>query len=654
MRYNPYMETLLLDIVEHLRAGDSLGERRIAALVRARNAARHAAGDDGPDLAKKQLLPFYQHIKRTDPARFAAWDIDDALEQRQFDTMRVKPRRTASGVATITVITKPWPCTGDCSYCPSDIRMPKSYLHDEPACQRAERAWFDPYLQVHARLTALTHMGHITDKVELIVLGGTWNDYPPAYQAWFVAELFRALNEYDSPEADASVAERRASYETAGLPNDPDTLERSVRSVQRDMDDRTFSYKDGWNNVYATDMAWMGLHLQQTASLDDVTAQHTRNREAAHRCVGLVFETRPQLITPTSLTRMRQLGATKVQVGVQSLDDETLKRNARHATVDDAARAFDLLRLFGFKIHAHFMANLLGATPATDEADYARFVTDERFQPDEVKLYPCALIKGTRLEAAYERGEWSPYTYDELVDMLAADVLATPTFTRISRMIRDFSAADIEAGSTYANLRQRVEEAARKRSEESGRPIREIRMREIAGTTPRSASLRREELRYETRATTEWFLQWVTPDDRIAGFCRLSLPHESAVVSLGDAAPVGPGEAMIREVHVYGKVVGLGSGGTGAQHEGLGKALIARAADIARHDGRTRLNVISAVGTRGYYAAQGFTPTENGLYLVMDLDAVSDASPAPGASDVSDGSTQPNAVSESSSNRDAS
>ena len=124
-------------------------------------------------------------------------------------TLRMKPRRTASGVATITVITKPWKCSSDCLYCPNDLRMPKSYLHAEPACQRAERNFFDPYLQVASRLRALEQMGHLCDKVELIVLGGTWSDYPISYQTWFVFELFRALD--DAPQY------RRIRARTQGL-----------------------------------------------------------------------------------------------------------------------------------------------------------------------------------------------------------------------------------------------------------------------------------------------------------------------------------------------------------------------------------------------------------------------------------------------------
>ena len=188
-----------------------LDPNRLAQIIRRRNEGRTASEQP---FAKKRLLPYYLHVKEADPARWGSWNVDEALERRLVQTLRMKPRRTASGVATVTVLTKPWPCAGDCLYCPNDLRMPKSYLADEPACQRAERNWFDPYLQVAARLRALVEMGHVTDKVELIVLGGTWSDYPQDYQAWFVRELFRALNDGDG-EAKRAAPPRRAARSTA-------------------------------------------------------------------------------------------------------------------------------------------------------------------------------------------------------------------------------------------------------------------------------------------------------------------------------------------------------------------------------------------------------------------------------------------------------
>ena len=168
------------------------------------------------------------------PARWESWGVDEALERDLVRTLRMKPGRTASGVATVTVLTKPWACASECLYCPNDVRMPKSYLADEPACQRAERAFFDPYLQVAARVRTLAQMGHVTDKVELIVLGGTWSDYPRDYQVWFAKELFRALNEAADPDlTERSVRKRQALYHEAGIENDRDLLVAATCATQR-------------------------------------------------------------------------------------------------------------------------------------------------------------------------------------------------------------------------------------------------------------------------------------------------------------------------------------------------------------------------------------------------------------------------------------
>ena len=247
------MEQIILNILEALRRGETVDDKALVKLI---HAEARREGADKRDLAKRRLLPFYQRVKREEPARWAAWNVDAELERQLLQVLRMKPRRTASGVATITVITKPWPCSGDCLFCPNDLRMPKSYLHAEPACARAEQNCFDPYLQVSARLTALSQMGHATDKIELIVLGGTWSDYPQGYQTWFMSELFRALNDdavagvaanpmlarpgisraeagrlLDDAPADALppvVTERRERYRAAGIATDEAELAAGV------------------------------------------------------------------------------------------------------------------------------------------------------------------------------------------------------------------------------------------------------------------------------------------------------------------------------------------------------------------------------------------------------------------------------------------
>lgn len=649
------LETILSALKEQ---GQPLDANALDRIIRARN--RELRGPVRA-VAKKKLLPFYQQTKERNPDLWRSWGIDDELEALLVRTLRMKPMRTASGVATVTVLTKPWPCASACLYCPNDIRMPKSYLADEPACQRAERNWFDPYLQVALRLRTLTDMGHTTDKVELIVLGGTWTDYPRAYRFWFMRELFRALNEAsDANVQRASIAERRAFYEQCGIKSERDDLAAFTRDEQARVTCGELTYNQAVRELYGDDAGWRQASNSQTAALADVTLEHARNVQAAHRSVGLVIETRPDCITPGALTEMRALGATKVQIGIQSLDQHILDANLRRISLDRIGRAFELARLFGFKIHAHFMANLYGATPESDVAGYRTLVTDRRFLPDEVKMYPCALVDGTGLVEHWRNGTWRPYAEEELIGVLVANMQVTPPYVRVSRMIRDISSHDIMAGNKKVNLRQMVDgELARREA-----AVAEIRTREIGTHKANLSKLELIEFPYETTVSSERFLQWVTPEGKIAGFLRLSLPkadtiaaaraeaenERGAIGSTGceampfegkatshqasrdiapasasaqgersahDVFPLAAGEAMIREVHVYGAVAALGHASTGAQHTGLGHKLVARACDIAREAGYGRINVISAVGTREYYASLGFE--QHSLYQQKEL-----------------------------------
>ena len=608
------MERIVLEILAVLRAKGNIEPKELDRIL---NDANRRAHSSTRRFAKKRIFPYYLDVKDNDPARWESWNVTPLLERQFMAAVRMKPRRTASGVATITVITKPWLCSSNCLYCPADVRMPKSYLADEPACQRAERNWFDPYLQMASRLRALVQMGHVTDKVEVIVLGGTWCDYPADYQLWFASELFRALNEAGTPAAARSAERRRAWYERHGMANDADERAAQTAAVQADVEAGRLTYNQAVTQLYGKDAAWQQASACQTVTPAQLEAQQKANETAAHRMVGLVIETRPDTVTASRLMLIRRLGCTKVQMGVQSLDKDVLQANRRSIAPEQIADAFTLARLFGFKIHAHFMANLPGSSPAADKADYRRFVTEEPYQPDEIKLYPCALVAGSQLVPRYEAGEWRPYTEEELLDVLASDVLATPPFIRVSRMIRDFSAGDIVAGNKKGNLRQAVDRRVAETCAATGARVQEIRTREIGTGSVERAALQLTCHSYRTSATDERFLQWTAPDGRIAGFLRLSLPDPAFVAAHADELPVAPGEAMIREVHVYGKVAGIGDAGHAAQHTGLGRALVERACALASQAGYRRMNVISSIGTREYYRHLGFA--DNGLYQQRPL-----------------------------------
>lgn len=588
-------------------------------------------GPDEKPISKKRLSAWYFRTKGERPERLATLGIDECVQTSIEQVLQVKPRRSASGVATVTVMAKPWPCGNDCAFCPNDLCMPKSYLSDEPVCQRAERSWFDPYLQTVARLRALGQMGHVIDKVELIVLGGSWCDYPAAYRRWFVRELFRALNDCGDGVAAARSERLRQAYRRAGIPSSHEAAKQAVAQAQGRVLRHEATYAQAFSEAYLDgelSQAWERAGKRQTATFEEVEAEQLRNVESKHRNVGLVFETRPETVTLSAALEMRRLGATKVQVGVQSLRPDTLVRCMRRTTLSDIRRAFNVLRMCGFKIHAHFMVNLPGATPETDVEDFTRFATAPEYAPDELKLYPCVMVAGTRLQEMCQAGEWLPYESDDLEDLLERCVRAVPPFQRISRMVRDISAHDILAGNRKANLRQTVE----RRLAAQCVPVAEIRFREIATGEFDPASFAVSRVDYDVATGTEHFFQWEDDAGRIAGFLRLHLPDPRKVASLFTpdrlssegselksirASGHDPFQAMIREVHVYGAAAGLHEVGAGAQHVGFGRALIKAACELAARRGYRSVSVISAVGTRGYYRKLGFE--ECGFYQVKRL-----------------------------------
>ena len=517
--------------LEEVRAGKPLG------------AALREYSWNGAPLYKSALVAAYQQLVES-----GEWQPDEAL----LAVIRLKPVRTLSGVTTVTVLTKPYPCPGKCIFCPDDIRMPKSYLPDEPGAMRAVEHNFDPYLQVRSRLEALNAVGHPTDKIELLILGGTFSSYRRDYQAWFVHQCFNAMNG------------------TAPVPPG----------------------QDGMGNGF-----------------EGMAEAHLLNESAVHRNVGLAVETRPDEITPDELTWFRTLGVTKVQMGVQSLDDTILELNQRGHTVAEAHHAVALLRAAGFKIVLHWMPNLLGATLESDLADFPRLW--EGLCPDEIKIYPTQLLENTPLYEIWKGGGYQPYTTDELVRLIADVKPTIPRYCRVNRIIRDIPSTHVISGNRRTSLRQDVQLELAHR----GTHCECIRCREVRGGKVTTADLRLDDLVYFADGAEQHFLSFVTPEDQIAGFLRLSLPGEdSPATGLTDL----DNSAIIREVHVYGQSLAVGMEMSGApQHTGLGTRLLAEAEVIARKNNYRRMAVISAVGARQYYLQRGFERGE--LYLVKPI-----------------------------------
>lgn len=516
----------------------------------------------GGYLGKSFLVAAYQQM-------VSAGEL--AADTHLLDTIRMKPVRTLSGVTTVTVLTKPYPCPGKCIFCPTDVRMPKSYLPDEPGAMRALEHEFDPYRQVRSRIETLAATGHPTDKIELLILGGTWSAYRRDYQEWFIKRCFDAMNEtlLTSPHL---TVKNGGSEEGRDLPA---------------------------NNVGVAERCLPG----------ELEAAQRLNEAAPHRNVGLVIETRPDEIDAREIRWLRYLGVTKVQMGAQSLDDRILEMNKRGHDVATTLRATSMLRAAGFKIVLHWMPNLHGATPASDRADFARLW--QGFCPDEIKIYPNQLLANAELYEVWQRGEYRPYTTEELIDLIADIMPTVPRYCRVNRVIRDIPSTNVVEGNKRTSLRQDVEAELHRR----GTRCVCVRCREVRGQGVDPTALTLEDVVYAAERAEEHFISYVTPDDRLAGFLRLSLPGADAPqTGMADL----DGAALIREVHVYGQSLPVGAEKTGAaQHIGLGTQLLAEAERIARARGFSRLAVISAVGTRHYYLNRGFERGEH--YLIKPL-----------------------------------
>lgn len=537
--------------------------------------------------SKSVLLTTYEDLKRC-----AEISLTPEEESNLYQLLKMKETRTISGVTPVTVLTKPFPCPGKCIFCPNDIRMPKSYLSDEPGAQRAISNKFDPYLQTFNRLLAFKNTGHPLDKIELIILGGTWSSYPESYQIWFVKRCFDALNEFEN----YSSSEMLKNHEI-DLPFEEDKLE------EIDGNHLAKSY----NQIISNAIKNTKNILNENATWEELFKAHTSNENSKSKCVGLVIETRPDEISEEEVIKIRKLGATKIQIGIQSLNDEVLKLNKRGHDVQKTIQALDLIRRAGFKIHGHYMPNLYGSNPELDKKDYEKMFSQIEFRPDELKIYPCSLIKTAELMQIYNQGLWRPYSQEELGEVLSHHILKTPRYCRLTRIIRDIPSTDIVVGNKLTNFRQIAENLI---SKSGNKPV-EIRSREIKSKNY-SGNLKINRTEYETLSTKEYFIEYINEQDEIFGFLRLSLPKISSYFDeLKDCS-------IIREIHIYGQSLEVGKKDlTKTQHQGLGKNLIKLAEEIARENNFKKIAVISAIGTRKYYEKNGFSL--NNLYQIKEL-----------------------------------
>jgi len=554
--------------------------------------------DKNEIFSRDSIIAGLQYFAKSENAVEAGFEPTDIERFEDItDVIKLKPMRTVSGVTTVTVLTKPFACPGQCIFCPNDVRMPKSYIASEPGAQRALMNRFSPYGQVFNRLQALKNIGHPTQKIELLILGGTWSYYSQKYKIWFIHECFRAMNDF-SKKYDLKLDVESNNQEELKIVNIKQDLKEDYNDKLREIHGnkpynqliQTKEFKEAFADkiIAEKDVTWEALEFEQNF-----------NASCNCRCVGLVLETRPDSINPKEVLDLRKLGATKIQLGIQTLDDRISDLNKRGEHRVDTALAFQLLRAGGFKIHAHIMPNLYGSTPELDLKVYKEVFESDEYKPDELKIYPTSVIKNTELYTLWQEGKYTPYTTQELVDLIAACMENTPQYCRLTRIIRDIPSTEIESGNKTTNLREIVEH----KLESEHRKNENIRAREVKTKSLKFEDLKLVSMPYSTLMSNEVFLQYVTSKNEIAGFLRLSLPKSKINIiteELNDCA-------IIREVHIYGPSMELSKDSTGqAQHLGLGTKLIEKAKELAKEDGFNKLAVISSVGTREYYDKRGF------------------------------------------------
>ena len=513
-----------------------------------------SAGTNIPTIQNRDLIAV---------ARAQNLELPAALEQ----LLQKRAVRTISGVSPIGILTKPYPCPGRCVYCPTEDRMPKSYMSNQPAAARAVRNKFHPYKQVFNRLTALAESGHPTSKLEIIVMGGTWSFLPHKYQSWYVKKCFDAANEFGMSESE------KVQYRSQAT-----TLKKS----------------QDWN---------------QTAD---------------HRIIGLTLETRPDFINQRELVRMRRYGCTRIEIGVQTLNDDIQRLTKRGHSRKHVIRAMKLMKDFGFKVCWHLMPGLPGSTPENDLEWMKEVFSSPDMGPDFIKIYPCVVLETAELKEWWERGEYTPYHDDDLVKLLTQFQTSVPEWTRIMRLMRDIPVSNILDGAKFSNLRQILKDQPEKLRElvgdkfydehnlaEKSYIFRDIRAREVGFADfekkPELLSSPPKLVRRDYPASDgeEVFLSFEDEtEEHLFALLRLRKPSGQ---TLKHYQSVLHNAALIREVHSYGGEVSVGMGEGLGQHRGLGKKLILEAERIARDEwGLNRVTIIAGVGTREYYQKWGY------------------------------------------------
>lgn len=480
--------------------------------------------------------------------------------------LKKKPTRTISGVAVVAVMCPPHKCPhGRCIYCPESTIAPPSYTGEEPAALRARMYDFNPYKQVYNRLQQLESIGHPLDKVELIIMGGTFPSRFLCFQEWFITRCLQALTDFGVKEYNLNSSDEYTGGSCGGF-----------------------------------------LYLKDA---------QLANENSSVRCVGLTFETRPDYSQRADVDRMLDLGVTRVELGVQTLYNFIYHRVRRGHRVQDTVEATRILKDSGIKVAMHMMPGLFSG-PERDLRMFKRLFSDEQFKPDMLKIYPCLVTEGSQLHELWKKGEYTPYSSEEAVQLIVEVKKILPKWVRTMRIQRDIPSQLIEAGVQKSNLGELVYNQLKKEKVQ----CQCIRCREVGHQAAQGTHTQKENIellveKYRASQGEELFLsQEDTTADVLLGFLRLRMPSEHA-----HRPEINDSSALVRELHVYGPMMPLGERADELwQHRGYGEELLKKAEEISQEEyDKREILIISGIGVRNYYRKFGYE--RKGPYMAKKL-----------------------------------
>jgi len=492
----------------------------------------------------------------------------------KLNILQTKPTRSLSGVAVVAVMTRPRKCPhGRCIMCPggpnSDFGdVPQSYTGKEPATRRAMRNRFNPYLQVFNRLEQYIVTGHVPDKIELIIMGGTFPASPKRYQNRFVTDCFRAFNDFSRMffrNGKVNIIKFRKFFE---LPGDIYDEKRNSR-VRKKI-------------------------IKLNSSKSDLISEQKKNEKSVVKCIGMTIETRPDYASKIHAEQMLKLGCTRVELGVQTIYDDILKNIKRGHTVRDSIDSTKTLKDLGFKINYHMMPGLPGMNLKKDLESLKKIFKDSSFRPDMLKIYPCMVLKGTEIFKIWKSKKFNPISTKQAAELIAEFKQHVPEYVRIMRVQRDIPTFMTEAGVDKTNLRQYIHNIMKKRKIE----CRCIRCREAGRNELVWKKYKIKIIEYEASKGKEFFIV-AESEDKVLGFLRLRIPSSSLLKEITNKS------SIVRELHVFGEAIALGQKGD-IQHRGIGKTLLKKAEKLTKKERLDKIVVISGVGARNYYRKNGY------------------------------------------------